>query len=865
MQMTMDTFKRFRPDAADTSINHEDETVPAAVDYLAFLWRRYDGDPAKVAAAYNAGEGRVDKGGELPKETQAYVPKVLGHMNAALGQPEPKGPTAAPVAPPLAAPSPPQPRREPDILPEPVERIANQSELEYFKKHPEVGGMATEDNRVIINPYSKLNAQERDAVRLNETARIHMRKSPPPNFAITDDQKRMLQSNGYGNASPADQRATIAARILSGDPSAGTATPEQRAYVDRLRTEMGVPAGKPLVPAKTPEQAAKFTANSKEVKRIVDEHLNPFGVVEVAVEGITNLFAALPGAALGIQQAIVNKDPQKFAEVMDFVREYYTEHPETASGKKLSAAMQGAMGVFKRLGDWIGDKSMSVDDMLDDVAGVKGKSAPFVAAFSKTITEGLPLLLPGLARRKAEVGPIPGGRGVGEPPPPPTPPGRVEPSATIPREMPPGPPEPPMGAEPSPASLVRPGEPTMGAAPEPAMDRIGRNYDRRKQEAAVEIERRLAERRAAAPAPPPPPEPTAPSGPLQAPPEAPTQAPAINWDRAREAIKAPPTIRTPPVEVTEKAPTPEESAAFEADLAAGRVDPKTGEPIPQAPAAPPEPPWNWPRTQGAIPLQPPPLPRPPQPPSGFAPKLNVLPPAKRGGVEFKDDRLQVEGSTESLRSMAARAGWAEHGGRLLRDPDGVVIGRTKWMPNESWFAEMQRDKSTRMRPSDLRDAVEKVIRGEKVTPQQARAVKYLLDENDRITNSFAKIEEEHGQMPHFQDDVLDSLHVTDLPASHENLADLSLIDKARAIDEDAFQRIPDQIDDAAFMTAVKDIINAEKSKTQEVAPGQSGPEAARPETAAAAGTDPLSAAGTAVYNPAAPAIKPRKRAAPRKK
>jgi len=233
---------------------------------------------------------------------------------------------------------------------------------------------------------------------------------------------------------------------------------------------------------------------------------------------------------------------------------------------------------------------------------------------------------------------------------------------------------------------------------------------------------------------------------------------------------------------------------------------------------------------------------------------------KRGGVEFKDDRLQAEGSTESLRSMAARAGWAEQGGRLLRDPDGVVIGRTKWMPNEPWFAEMQRDKSTRMKPQDLRDAVEKVLRGEKVTPQQHRAVKYLLDENDRITKSFAKIEEEHGQIPHFQDDVLDSLHVTDLPASHENLADLSLIDKARAIDEDAFQRIPDQVDDAAFMTAVREIINAEKSKTQEVAPGQSGAETLGAEAAAAGAADPLSAAGAAVYNPAAPAIKPRKRA-----
>ncbi len=47
--------------------------------FLHELWRRYGGDAARVAAAYNAGAGRVPRRGPLvglPAETQAYVARV---------------------------------------------------------------------------------------------------------------------------------------------------------------------------------------------------------------------------------------------------------------------------------------------------------------------------------------------------------------------------------------------------------------------------------------------------------------------------------------------------------------------------------------------------------------------------------------------------------------------------------------------------------------------------------------------------------------------------------------------------------------------------------------------------------------------
>lgn len=112
-----------------------------------------------------------------------------------------------------------------------------ESELEYFKTNPTVSGMATEDNKIILNPYSKLSKKEKDAVALNEYSRIVMRTNPQfaPNFVLSDEQIKFLDSNTYKNAPEQDRMATIAARLLSNDPSAGTPTIDQLKFVNKLK------------------------------------------------------------------------------------------------------------------------------------------------------------------------------------------------------------------------------------------------------------------------------------------------------------------------------------------------------------------------------------------------------------------------------------------------------------------------------------------------------------------------------------------------------------------------------------------------------------------------------------------------------
>ena len=65
----------------------------------------------------------------------------------------------------------------------------------YFKSNPHVGGMAAEDNKIIMNPYSPLKPNEKEAVKVNELTRLYLRNSKTPlNFNLTDNQKK---SFGY--------------------------------------------------------------------------------------------------------------------------------------------------------------------------------------------------------------------------------------------------------------------------------------------------------------------------------------------------------------------------------------------------------------------------------------------------------------------------------------------------------------------------------------------------------------------------------------------------------------------------------------------------------------------------------------------
>lgn len=83
MQLIPETAERFGvADSFNTKQN-----IHGGTRYLSWLMKRYDGDLYKAIAAYNAGEGAVDKYKGIPPyaETQQYVRKVLSVYNGLSG------------------------------------------------------------------------------------------------------------------------------------------------------------------------------------------------------------------------------------------------------------------------------------------------------------------------------------------------------------------------------------------------------------------------------------------------------------------------------------------------------------------------------------------------------------------------------------------------------------------------------------------------------------------------------------------------------------------------------------------------------------------------------------------------------------
>ncbi len=68
------------------------QNITGGVKYLKWLNGYYEGDLTKVVAAYNAGEGAVNRYKGIPpfRETRAYVPRVLDLYRRRAVQPDPK-------------------------------------------------------------------------------------------------------------------------------------------------------------------------------------------------------------------------------------------------------------------------------------------------------------------------------------------------------------------------------------------------------------------------------------------------------------------------------------------------------------------------------------------------------------------------------------------------------------------------------------------------------------------------------------------------------------------------------------------------------------------------------------------------------
>lgn len=84
MQLMPATGRRFG--AAEEELFDPVENLDAGSRYLAWLLERFDGDLLRALAAYNAGEGTVDRYGGVPpyRETRRYIVRVYAGLGVSL-------------------------------------------------------------------------------------------------------------------------------------------------------------------------------------------------------------------------------------------------------------------------------------------------------------------------------------------------------------------------------------------------------------------------------------------------------------------------------------------------------------------------------------------------------------------------------------------------------------------------------------------------------------------------------------------------------------------------------------------------------------------------------------------------------------
>jgi hypothetical protein len=115
-----------------------------------------------------------------------------------------------------------------------------ESERTYFANNRHVAGMAADDGRIILNPYSGHTPTQQRAVAINEAVRLFLReKQPPLDFTVTPEQLRTFTGTAYALPENAIHlKSSLLGRIIAGDPSAGTPTPRQLEWAEWLRRQL---------------------------------------------------------------------------------------------------------------------------------------------------------------------------------------------------------------------------------------------------------------------------------------------------------------------------------------------------------------------------------------------------------------------------------------------------------------------------------------------------------------------------------------------------------------------------------------------------------------------------------------------------
>ncbi len=171
--------------------------------------------------------------------------------------------------------------------------------------------------------------------------------------------------------------------------------------------------------------------------------------------------------------------------------------------------------------------------------------------------------------------------------------------------------------------------------------------------------------------------------------------------------------------------------------------------------------------------------------------------ARRPSTERVKESAELQAE---LREIAKDAGWDTVGGKLIRapeyegDPNPAVVGRTPWLPRADWWP----GRPGAFNKADTDKIIEKAAAGERLGSKQREYLDYLVEIADaRIRNRYFA-------------PTVDELTEVGFAGTRDDSFEVSLVARAKEIDEDAVERFAKQYedDDDGFLRATKEFVDA---------------------------------------------------------
>ena len=188
---------------------------------------------------------------------------------------------------------------------------------------------------------------------------------------------------------------------------------------------------------------------------------------------------------------------------------------------------------------------------------------------------------------------------------------------------------------------------------------------------------------------------------------------------------------------------------------------------------------------------------------------------------------------QSIEAMANETGWAEVGGRMIRNEDGS-ISRTAWVPNAEWWPGRPKELSE----AKAKKAIQKALDGEPLKPAEQRLIDYMLDyARERIAPAMRRLEAmDEAERAAAANDLL----AVNLDSHVLDIADADTIARAAKIDESALEKaaVMYENDREAFMREAERIVDEHTARQPDAGSevdGRSQADQSAPRPAAEAG------------------------------